>query len=667
MRCLVWLGATLAMLALTPSALASTASRAVTDPVKTDRGHPFDLHHDLRPRSSSPRGLAATRGPGRLVIGVYERSDLREVRRRLEGLALEPEVLRELRAIAVHADRVEDVERALAGDARIAYVDADKPLRPLGDPFDAIDPDTGINFLWAFDAIGAGPGLAAVGGGSQFPVAVVDTGVDVAHPDLAGRILGSFSAIDGGEDVADDLGHGTFVAGLIGAIDGNGIGGKGAAGSTGLLAVKASTPGGEFFEAQLARGIVWAVDAGARVINLSLGGSCPSSGVVLTAIDYAYERNVVLVAASGNNALLGNLPNCPAADLGGTQGGWGTGLSVGATRPDGQRAAFSTFNDQLSVAAPGASGGDCRFGVLSTLPTPAALWDAPSSCSAIFAPPEADPARWGYGEGTSFAAPLVSAVAALALQANPNLTSEQVAEVVKRSAHQTAGTGWNQQTGFGVVDAAAAVALGRGFDTAEPGVSLAVRPMPQGLRVSLEATDVGRAGEEPSGGLAFRLERSRDGASFEELTPLRDAGLRRTYRASRAGPPYWFRAWVCDANRNCAVETIGPKRPRLIKPKVRLRVQRRAAGDTVRVTLREIPGLRGKAKILLQRKERGRFRTLDRLRLAFGKSTRRKLGVADRHGSDGAAVRVRAIVRKAPDWRAATSRAVTAFTGHGAQ
>ena len=565
------------------------------------------------------------------------------------------EVLTSLRAIVATATSADSLAASVASDPRVLYVEEDRRLERLGDPFDIVDPETGLSYQWAHDSVNAAAALGAVGGGSTFPVAVIDTGVDIGHPELAGRIVGTYSAMDGGADVTDELGHGTFVAGLVAAVDGNGIGGKGVGGATSILAVKASSPGGEFYEAQLANSIVWAVDAGARVINMSLGGSCPSGGVILTALDYAHERNVVLVAAAGNNAEVGNVPNCPAADLTAAQGAWGMGLSVGALRPDGQRASFSTFNDNVSVGAPGASGGDCRFGVFSTLPAGVTLWDDPASCSAVFAPAEGAPSRWAYGEGTSFAAPIVSAVAALALQANPNLSSEQVAEVVKRTARQTIGEGWNQQTGFGVVDAAAAVDLARRFDTGAPDVTLTVVPEPQGLTVNLGALDTARDGEEGSGDLVFRLERSRDGTSFEEWTPERSKGLEKTYRASRAGPRYWFRAWVCDANRNCATKTSKGKRPKLVRPKISLKVIGRPGVRRLAVVkLKRIPGVKGKANLVLQRRDGKRFRTVSRFSLRFGEAKRVRLSEAE------GAIVVRALVRKAPDWRSTTSRTIAA-------
>ena len=630
------------------------ASAASEDP----RAEARELRHELASAptaaSLSPesRALAAT-GTTKVIVGLADRSALSRVSARLTELGAQLESLPALAALAVRGLPAATVVGLLRADPAVAYIEEDRRLKRLADPYDAIDPVTGISYQWAYDAIAAGPAIAAVGGGSQFPVAVVDTGVEVGHPDLAGRVVGTYSAVDGGADVTDELGHGTFVAGLISSIDANGVGGKGAAGATNLLAVRASTPGGEFYESQLADAIVWATQAGARVINLSLGGPCPSGDLITSALDHAYLQGVLVVAAAGNNAEHGNEPNCPAAELGGLQGGWGYGLSVGASRPDGQRASFSTFNDNVSVAAPGGGTGDCRFGVFSTIPSTTNLWDG--SCSDIFAPPEAAPTRWAYGEGTSFAAPLASAAAALALQANPNLLPEQAARVIGASAHQTLGEGWNAQTGWGIVNAAAAVELARGFDTLEPQTRFRLIPGPRSLTVSLEATDVAREGEAVANGVTVSLERSRDGVTFEPWLAERAAPLTRTIKASRKGLAYWFRALVCDAHLNCVVTTAGPRRPRLVKPKVVLRTRKigESQGRAI-VTLKRVKGLKGRAKIILEQRVDGRFKPVARFRLAFGKTAKRPIRLeADRP------LKLRARVRPTADWRGVRSRAVS--------
>ena len=639
-------------LALALSASAVAVAQPV-DPRQEARLLALAQEDRTSPRPLSGSRLLASAGVSRVVVGVRSPADRRRIAKRLRLAGGEVEPLRALSALSVRGLSSALVVGLTRGDAGVTYLEEDRTLETLADPYDAIDPATGINYNWAHDAVAADAGIAAVGGGSQFAVAVVDTGAEVGHPDLAGRIVGTYSAVDGGADVTDDLGHGTFVAGLISAIDGNGVGFRGAAGATNLLVVRASSPGGEFYESQLADAVVWATQAGARVINLSLGGPCPSGALIASALSHAFAQGGLVVAAAGNNAEQGNVPNCPAAELGGLQGGWGKGLSVGATRPDGQRAAFSTFNDNVSLAAPGASGSDCRFGVFSTLPSTVNLWD--NSCSSIFAPAEAAPARWAYGEGTSFAAPLASAVAAITLQANPNLLPEQLAQVLKASAVQTVGTGWNAQTGTGIVNAAAAVDLARGFDTLEPQVSPVITPGPKNIAVWLDPTDAAREGEAVASGLTISVERSRDGVTFEPWAPEQAPPFARTLKASRNGPAHWFRATTCDANRNCSVLTSGPKRPVRIKPRVTLKSRKSVAGrGRAVISLKRVKGFKGRAKIVLERRVKRRFKPVASFRLAFGKSVTRKLKL-----KTGKPLKLRARVRSTPDWRGVKSRAIS--------
>ena len=120
----------------------------------------------------------------------------------------------------------------------------------------------------------------------------------------------------------------------------------------------------------------------------------------------------------------------------------------------------------MSLAAPGAGAGGCELGVFSILPAAAeTAWDDPRSCSRLFSQ---GGARFAYGQGTSFAAPLVAGIAALTWQVESRLASEQVADVLIRSARQTVGTGWNERTGAGVVDGGAATALARIYDVTPP-------------------------------------------------------------------------------------------------------------------------------------------------------------------------------------------------------
>jgi flagellar hook assembly protein FlgD len=246
-------------------------------------------------------------------------------------------------------------------------------------------------------------------------IAVVDSGVDVTHPDLAGKIAGSFNALTRGRDVRDLVGHGTGVASVAGAATGNGVGIAGAGYDSSLLAVKVADRTGRIFTDDLAAGIVWAVDNGADVINLSLGG--PSSDrLERDAVQYAQRRGVLVVAAAGNEGT--SAKQFPAAlpDV----------LSVGATTTSGSaRAAFSSYGSWVDVAAPGR-------GILVAAPG----------------------GSYEKVDGTSFSSPLVAGQVALLQAYRPGRTADEISAAVTAGAN-TARLGFAR----GLVDFAASLDL----------------------------------------------------------------------------------------------------------------------------------------------------------------------------------------------------------------
>jgi subtilisin family serine protease len=278
------------------------------------------------------------------------------------------------------------------------------------------------------------------------------------------------------------------------------------------------------------------------------------------ALEAAFFNDVLPVAASGNNGLAGNPLEFPAAAIGGSRGAPGIGLSVSATRPSGARAPFATHNQFVSIAAPGAGPAGCEFGVLSTLPAQArTAWDDPLSCSRLFPMPEG---RYAYAEGTSFAAPIVSGIAALVWQVEPRLASEQVAEVMTRSARQTIDRGWNEFTGAGVVDGAAASALARRYDVTAPGARASARRVGGSVRVRMRrVTDRTEEGREMAGGITYGLLVSRDGGrSFDALARRRPSPISRTVRL-RGTRANVLVATACDRNGNCSIKRLGRFRP----------------------------------------------------------------------------------------------------------
>jgi type VII secretion-associated serine protease mycosin len=249
-------------------------------------------------------------------------------------------------------------------------------------------------------------------------VAVVDTGVDTTHPDLSGRTVAGYNVVDPGSAPTDTAGHGTFVAGEIASNTNNGTGTAGVIWNGRVMPVKVFA-GATAFDSDVATGIVWAVDHGARVINLSLGGPQPSA-LLHAAVQYAVNRDVVVVVAAGNTG--DNTPQYPAA--------FPEVIAVGATDPAGKLVDFSTYGDWLDVAAPG-------FDITSTWPG----------------------GDYATGAGTSFAAPIVSGIAALVRAQNPALTQAQVGDRLRTSARDAGPRGIDPYYGYGVIDAARALGV----------------------------------------------------------------------------------------------------------------------------------------------------------------------------------------------------------------
>jgi hypothetical protein len=290
-------------------------------------------------------------------------------------------------------------------------------------------------------------------------VAVIDSGVDATHPELDDRIEDARSFVDDFPR-RDAQGHGTFVAGLIAAETNNAQGIAGIGFPVRLLVAKVVRADGTISPEAEAKAIEWAVNRGAQVINLSLGGTRDPdqpgrdtfSQLEANAIDYAVRNGVVVVAALGNGDQAPSIPwkwaNYPAA--------LPHVIGVSALGRDGSVPLFSNRDSvHNDLSAPGED-------ILSTLPR--ALTDARPLCPEQAYSP-CGPKEFQRGEGTSFAAPQVSAAAALMLSEEPSLAPEQVSVVLRRTADDVSPlTGckqcWLQHddySGWGRLDIEAAV------------------------------------------------------------------------------------------------------------------------------------------------------------------------------------------------------------------
>ena len=349
------------------------------------------------------------------------------------------DVLRRIGSLHVAEVSTSDVA-ALGRRPGIRWVRATVPREHLGASLVAA-PRVIASAEWQFGATRSNLVPATVErAATGITIAVVDTGADLTAPSLAAKAPITYNAITGSNTVSDATGHGTFVASLAAGSVTSGFVLNGFGGDAKLMIVQANRNTNTFDDVDEAAGIVWAVDNGAKIINLSIGGG-GTSRVEHDAIDYAISHGVLLVAAAGNSGQSGNVPSYPAA-LVGTHG-----LAVGATTTTGKRAPFSTAGPYVSLAAPGVRVLGATTGVASTSAYPRATLAGQVE-------------TYAYATGTSYSAPQVAGAAALVWAANPLLTADGVVQILEQTA--TGDGTWNSGTGYGVLDVASAVARALG-------------------------------------------------------------------------------------------------------------------------------------------------------------------------------------------------------------
>jgi thermitase len=268
--------------------------------------------------------------------------------------------------------------------------------------------------------------------GSSIKVAVLDSGVDGDHEDISSKVVAranfSGSLTKSGEVIAEDhYGHGTHVAGIVAASSGNARGVAGVCSGCNILAGKVLSDTGIGSTSALANGINWAVNNGAKVINMSL--AVRASRTLETAVNNAWNKRVVLVAAAGNG---GNQTKIyPAA--------YTNVIAVGATDNKDAKASFSTYGSSwVDIAAPGVA-------VFSTFPNHDFALREPNQRSL----------NYDIGNGTSMSSPIVAAVAALVWSLDPNALPDVVRGKVESSGDKKAeqATFWK----YGRVNACKAV------------------------------------------------------------------------------------------------------------------------------------------------------------------------------------------------------------------
>ncbi|MHA6481364.1 S8 family serine peptidase [Paenibacillus sp. strain BS8-2] len=285
--------------------------------------------------------------------------------------------------------------------------------------------------------IGAEEAWKTVRDHSGITIALIDTGVDLDHPDLKNNLVEGVNLVERGTPPEDDNGHGTSVAGVLAASGNNGVGVSGVLWNAKLMPIKALDEWGDGTEEDLGEAILYAVKKGARIVVLSVGLH-RESPYMRDIVNYAEKQGVLLVAAAGNDGVtLGSKASVkyPAA--------YPTVLAVGGARADRTADPRSNPGSELDLMAP---------------------WNVYTTALG---------GGYKYEEGSSMAAPQAAAAAALVMAQNPTLKPHDVRELLRQTARDMGPGGFDNKSGYGLLQVGKAVTAVLSKDAHEPNNSSA--------------------------------------------------------------------------------------------------------------------------------------------------------------------------------------------------
>lgn len=279
------------------------------------------------------------------------------------------------------------------------------------------------NWEWHLKKISGPTAWSTTTGSAGTIVAIIDTGVDSSHPDLSGNLIAGWNIYSGNSDTSDVYGHGTAVAGTAGASSNNATGVASVCWNCWLMPIRVSASDGTASYSNLASGIIWGADHGARVANISYVVS--GSSTVTAAAQYLWNKGGVTVSSAGNYGTFDSTPHNPYI------------LTVSATDPNDVLYSWSDSGDDIDLAAPG-----CVYTTLKG-------------------------GQYGSGCGTSYAAPIVAGVAGLLFSLKPSLAPSDAIQILEQSSDDLGPAGWDTSYGWGRINAARAVSLTGGGSTSD--------------------------------------------------------------------------------------------------------------------------------------------------------------------------------------------------------
>jgi hypothetical protein len=313
-----------------------------------------------------------------------------------------------VKRIKVPAHVLETVREALSHNPHVEFVENNFMAEPSTTPNDSYYPSQ-----WHLPKINAPSGWDITTGSESAPIAIIDSGVDPSHPDLAIKLIAGYNFVLNNTDTHDVLGHGTAVAGTAAAITNNvtGVAGLACDNSIMPLVVLDSNSYASYYN--IARAITYAVERGVKVLNISIGGAS-SSSTLQSGTDYAWNKGALIFASAMNYNT--STPYYPAACP--------NVVAVAATTSSDTKASFSNYGTWVDIAAPGDYIYTTKNG-----------------------------GTYSYWSGTSFASPLTAGLAALIWSVNPSLTNAQVYDILTQNTDDLGTLGFDQYFGYGRINA----------------------------------------------------------------------------------------------------------------------------------------------------------------------------------------------------------------------